>query len=292
MPPATIAPVPLAFFRRDGEVFHPLDLARSSWSAEQAHGVAVSGLLARAAEQAVVDLGRRDELRPARWSVDLFRPVRIEPCTVRAEVVRAGSRLVLVDAVLEQGGEPMARASATFLRPSEDAPGDIWTPDLERPTPPPIELAPPTDLPHVPFFRSDAGWTQRFREHQSAAQHSQWTTAPGIVADEPRTGFQSVAAAADGANLVTNWGAGGVQHINADLTLTLVREPAGASLGLTVVDRLEVDGIVVGTVAVYDREGPLGSVVVTALANTRRAIDFSAVRFGEDGSRERTEPGA
>lgn len=280
---------PFAFFAPDEAGYRPLWLAQSSWSAEQAHGVAVSGLLAHAAEQAVVVHGRREELRPARWSVDLFRPVRMTPCTTRAEVLRSGGRLLLVDVVLEQNGEPVARASATFLKPTENAPGRTWAPDLERPAAPPVEVAPPTTDPHVPFFRSGGEWSQRFKEHQNAGQHSQWTTVPTVVDGQPRTPFVAAAAAADGANLVANWGADGVQHINADLTLTLVREPEGVSLGLTVVDRLEVDGIVVATVAVYDRRGPLGSVVVTGLSNLRRAIDFAGVRVGEEG---RTEPGA
>lgn len=296
-------PAQIAFFRadaaagQDGEVLVPLDLARSSWNAEQAHGVAVSGALARGAQVALRGLGRPD-LRVAKWSVDLFRPVTIAPCTVRSTVVREGPRLALVDVVLTQDGEPRARASALALAASANPPAAIWTPTAdpaareERPVPPPEEVAPPTDVPHVPFFRSDAGWSQRFGDHQNAGPHAEWATTPRVVAGEEHSPFLAAACVADAANLVTNWGEAGVGHINADLTMTLVREPIGFSLGVAVRDRLEQDGIVVGTTTLFDRAGVLGTVVVTAMANTRRQIDFSAVSYRDDGTRTRPEPGA
>ena len=46
----------------------PLPLAQSLWRSDQMHGVAVSGLLARALELAVDDAGRSD-LVPARYHV-------------------------------------------------------------------------------------------------------------------------------------------------------------------------------------------------------------------------------
>lgn len=297
MDPAS--PDTIAFFRAEsadasatggaGEQLVPLALARSSWSAEQAHGVAVSGALARTAEAELRRSGR-DDLRITKWSVDLFRPVRMQPVVPTAVLVRQSSRLALIDVVLHQDGEPVARASALALAPSETPPAPIWTPSLERPTPPPAELAPVTDVPHVPFFRSASEWSQSFADHQNAGPHTEWATTPRVVAGEAHSPFQAAACVADAANLVTNWGEGGVGHINADLTMTLVRPPVGVSLGVQVLDRLEQDGIVVGTTTIFDREGVLGTVVVTAMANTRRQIDFSTVRYRDDGTR--TEPGA
>lgn len=294
-------PAQIAFFRaettEDGERLVPLDLSRSSWNEAQAHGVAVSGALARGAQQALRAAGRTD-LRVAKWSVDLFRPVLMAPCEVRATLVRESARLALIDVVLLQDGEARARASALHLLPSETPSGPIWTASPEPagredlPEPPPLELAPVTDAPHVPFFRSEGGWSQRFGEHQNAARHAEWTTTPRVVAGEPSHPFLAAACVADAANLVTNWGAEGVGHINADLTMTLVREPVGVSLGVVVRDRLESDGIVVGTTTIFDRAGVLGTVVLTAMANTRRRIDYQNVRFRDDGSRSQVEPGA
>lgn len=37
--------------------------------------------------------------------------------------------------------------------------------------------------------------------------------------------------------------------------------------------------------AVFDRRGPLGTVVVAALADARRTVDLSAVSYSDDGRR-------
>jgi len=111
-----------AWFDRAGDVFTPRPLARSMWHENHVHGVAVAGLLARAMEEAVTGLGRTD-LVPVRFHVDLFRVARMVASTATATVVREGPRLLLLDAVFEQGDRRVARASAVFLKPSQSAPG-------------------------------------------------------------------------------------------------------------------------------------------------------------------------
>jgi hypothetical protein len=281
-------PLELSFFVADGDLLVPTDMARSMWSDDQMHGVAVSGALARCAEQAVRSAGRTD-LVGVRSTVDLFRAATMDPCLLTAEVVRESPRLCLVDVTLTQGERRVARAGALFLKPTTSAPGEIWSPS-ERPVPPPEDIAPPTDEPHVPFFFSSAGWSQNFGEHQDASRKQSWNSAIPVVAGERPSGFVAAAAVADGASLVTNWGSGGVEYINTDVTLTLAREPVGLQIGLSAVDRVERDGIAVGTAAVFDRTGPIGTAVVTSLSNTRRSIDFQQVAYRDDG--ERTVPGA
>ncbi len=267
------------------DVLHPTGLARSSWSREQVHGVAISGALARTAERTLAGLGR-DDLRPARHSVDLFRPAAMTPFHLTAEVVREGPRICLVDVTLRQDDQRVARASVLFLAVAAPASGELWSPARdERHQPPPVEVAPPTDQPRVPFVRSDAGWSQRFGEHQNAALKTSWSSAVPVVAGESLTPFQAAAATADGASLVTNWGSEGVKHINTDITLALARLPRGVEVGLAAIDRVEHDGIAVGTAAVFDREGPIGEVVMTSIVNARRSVDFNRVEYDDDGTR-------
>jgi acyl-coenzyme A thioesterase PaaI-like protein len=280
-------PTEPAFFLADGDLLVPTDMARSMWSENQMHGVAISGALARCGEQAVRSAGRAD-LVGVRSTVDLFRAATMDPCLLTSEVVREGPRLCLVDVMLAQGGRPVARSSALFLKPTASAPGEIWSPS-ERASPPPEDVAPPTDDPHVPYFFSSAGWSQNFGQHQNASRKQSWNSAIPIVAGERLTGYVAAAAVADGASLVTNWGSGGVAYINTDVTLTLAREPVGTEIGLSAVDRIEQDGIAVGTVAVFDRTGPIGTAVVSSLSNAKRAIDFEKVTHPYD---ERAVPGA
>ena len=277
----------LSLFQLDGDALVPTGIARSMWSTNQMHGVAISGALARTIEQRVVEAGR-EELRPARMTVDLFKPATMDPCVVTAEVVREGRRICLVDAVLTQGGVRVARASAIFLKATASAPGEVWTPS-ERPAPPPLDVAPVSTEPRVPYFHSDGGWSQTFSEHQDASRKASWNTALPVVAGEPVTPFQGVAAMADGASLVTNWGDKGVEYINTDITLTLARLPEGLEIGLAAVDRVEHDGIAVGTAAVFDRSGTLGTAVVTSLVNAHRTVDFEGVEYADNGERRTTK---
>ena len=274
----------LSFFTRDGADLVPAPLACSMWSDDQMHGVALSGALAWAAEQALADAGRTD-LRPARWAVDLFRPARMAPCTLTTEIEREGRRICLVDVILSQGGERVARGTATFLKPSERTPGEVWEP-ADHPAPPPEDVVPPaTSEPRAPYVRSSVDWSQNFLEHQNADRKTSWSTAVPVVPDQPLTGFQAAASTADGASMVTNWGTRGVEYINTDITLTLAREPDGIEIGLLATDRVEHDGIAVGTAAIFDRRGPLGTVMVAALANAGRTVDLGSVSYTDDGRR-------
>lgn len=272
----------LSFFRADGAHLVPTELAKSGWGDNHLHGVAVGGALARGVERLVADLGR-DDLRPARVTVDLFRPATMAPCEVTADVVREGRRICVVDSQLTQGGQPVARASAVFLAVAANTEGEVWSPQ-ERPVPPPLEVAPHTDRPHYPFLHSESGWSQDFAEHQNASHKQSWSSAVPIVAGEQITPFQAAAALADGASLVTNWGSRGVEYINTDITLTLARQPDGVEIGLSAADRVEYDGIAVGTAAVFDRTGPLGTAVVTSVANAMRAVDVGGLEHADDGT--------
>ena len=274
----------LGFFTLDGERLVPEPHASSLWSADQRHGVAAGGAMARAAE---ARLAERPDLAPVRFTVDLFRPVRMQPCELRTRVVREGRRLGLVDVELVQDDQTMARAATLFLAPSEPAAGRVWEPsDAQHPLePPPEELAPPTDEPRPPYFASDGRWTADFGDHQNAGRKSSWNPAMPIVVGERATPFQAAASVADGASLVSNWGEAGIEHINTDLSLTLTRQPESTEIGLVALDRTTHAGIASGVAAMFDRVGRCGTVTVTSLVNSRRTVDLGSVADSEDGTR-------
>jgi hypothetical protein len=274
----------LAMFTLEDDRLVPAEIARSLWKHDQMHGVAVSGALARALELRLTELGR-DDLRPARYTVDLFQPARMAPCTVETKVIREGRRICLIDAVLLQEGERVARASCIFLLATESPKGEVWTP-VDHPQPPPEDVVPPSDEPRVPHFSSESPWSQSFPDHQNAGRKQTWQAGLPVVDGEVGTPFQSVASIADGTSMVVNWGTEGVKFINTDITLALARRPVSREIGLSATDRVEHDGIAVGTVEVFDRAGPLGTAMVTALANASRPIDFGEMEFEDDGSRK------
>ena len=121
-----------SYFTADGETLTPTDLASSLWDDQQIHGVATSGAMARAIERSV----DRPDLRPARYTLDMFRAASTKPFTVETRVVRESKRILLIDAVLRQAGEDMARAGCVWLKPTQDPDGDVWHPE-DMPSPPP-----------------------------------------------------------------------------------------------------------------------------------------------------------
>ncbi|MCW2754042.1 MAG: hypothetical protein JWQ32_1453 [Marmoricola sp.] len=270
-----------ALFRLEGDVLIPQNIARSLWRADQMHGVATSGALARELENRVVVAGR-DDLRPARYTVDLFRAPSMGPCSMASTVIREGSRLMLVDATLAQEGEVVARASALFLKATENPTGTVWGP-TDAPQPPPVEIAAISEEPRVPIFFSDGvGWSQNFAEHQNGGRKQTWQTALGIVVGEKPTPFQGLAGAADSTSMVVNWGTEGVQYINTDITLAISRVPVSQEIGITATSWYSHDGIATGTATVFDRLGPVGTSTVTSIANAKRSVDFTQHDFSED----------
>lgn len=277
----------LAFFHAEGDQLIANDMARSLWSHDQMHGVAIGGAVARALEMTLNGIDRGD-LRAARYNVDMFKAVSMTlPCEFRGRVVREGPRIALIDAELIQDGEPRCRATGLFLKPRENPDGELWTPEHDL-APPPPEAADESDERKPPVFYSETeGWSSDFMQHQNGSRKIVWQTALPVVEDEEVTPFQAACSAADTVTLATNWGAQGVQHINTDVVLSLSRAPYGRELGFAALTRSETDGIASGSCVVYDRRGVLGSAITTSLANARRTVDFTRVEIPEDGSAAR-----
>lgn len=263
---------PMAYYRLElsasGEHLVPEPDAVATWSAAgQIGGTAVSGALARAAEQRADLLSDPERFRPVRWNVDLFRPADLVPSTVSTTVVRAGRRLRLLDARFLQGNIVTARASLLLIATGSEVTATTWT----APSDPFAPLPFPTGAHR--WFSEDVGWTCSPTTHPNASRKAVRMDPVDIVQGEKPTPFQNVAALVDAANLVANWGERGVEYINADLVLHLSRTPAQVGgLVLATTHRAEGGGIAVGAVSVSDEHGPLGSVIVDAVANSAHAV--------------------
>lgn len=269
----TETPVTPAFFRSTADGFAAEPFAVSRWSPDMVNGAALCGLIARALEN---DHGAEGFV-PARLTVDLFRPARTAPLTTRTTAVRDGNRIRVADGELLQDGSTVARASVVFLRPSQQPPGQVWT-RAHRPAPPPHATVPgPDELVH-PYFGSDDhphGWSRSMHEHQGAGRKRMWAQHLPVVVGEEPSPFVRAAMAGEPTSLMTNWGTEGVGFINVDLTLVLARLPEGVEVGIEADDHISADGVAVGTTTMFDRRGPIGTCVVSALANARRQVDFA-----------------
>ncbi|MFC4127594.1 hypothetical protein [Nocardia rhizosphaerae] len=133
-----------------------------------------------------------------------------------------------------------------------------------------------------PLFKSGTNdWTADFAANHNADRKAVRQSLPPLVAGEAITPFQRAAILGDVTNHVCHWGSAGAGYINADVTVSLARLPVGYEVGLRADSTIAADGLSVGSATLYDRIGPVGTCVVTALSNVRRRIDFAATSVAE-----------
>jgi acyl-coenzyme A thioesterase PaaI-like protein len=263
--------MPEAFFTVDGDSYVPGPLARGPWGAAMG-GQIVGGLLGWGIERSGIEA----DLQPARVTVDLLRPVLLEPVQIRTSVQREGRRIKLVDGALLQGGTTVARASALFLRRGDHPDGEVWSGPVEMP---PIPMNSDGFPPDMPFFiwgyganpveggRGMAEW------EQSHAQKFAWVRVfRPIVQGHPLTPFSRLAFVGDTTSSLTHWGTGGLRYINADYTVTASRLPDGEYLGLAAQSHYGTAGVAAGSATLFDRHGPFGTSSALALAQPAEAF--------------------
>lgn len=262
--------VPMTFFRPGGSwaSLTPLPCAASAWGAgDSVRGMASSAVLARQVLATLAAEGLQD-VSPARWTADLSRPTRMEPLKTRGRVLRAGRRLVLVDAeLLQRDDQVMARARAVFVRPGAAAKGEVWEEQHALPVPP-ADLLPRPDDSRVYWTQGD-GWSAQRASHSNVHRKALWEFPFELVSGEKLDPFVFATGAADLASVVTQTGDAGQQHINVDMSLLMVRMPEclERGIGVTAIHRMSEEGQAVGTAILHDVTGPIGTASVAALQN-------------------------
>jgi hypothetical protein len=245
--------------------FVPAPHARGPWGEDSLHGRILAGLFAREFERTHGDPG----FQPARLTVDLFRLPRIQPLTVRVDVVREGRRIRVLAGVIESEGREVARAIGVWLRRGEPHTGRVWSPEPWDAPPP--DATPPTPPREGGF---DPPWEMRpigGPAFGTAGRKRAWLRdTRELVAGEPLSPFARVALAADIASPMANSGEDGLAYVNADITLYLHRLPVGEWLGFDVTHHHAAEGVAVGGCAIHDETGPIGTSNVSAVVNARR----------------------
>lgn len=251
------------YFVRDETRFAPTAVARGGWGPSMS-GHVVGGILAWALEGAVDD----PELHPARLTVDLPAPAALEPFELRTQVHHERRRLLLAEVTLVQRGEPVARASALFLRRGQQPDGRVWSQPIQMP-----QLPTEPDGTQPTLFLRTYGWGGELQNPDPA-----WDTAGPkytwlhetrpLIDDEPLTPFTRAALCADVTAAIANWGTKALQFINVDYTLTLSRLPEGPYIGLAALTHYSDHGVANGSAVVVDHKGPVGSAVAVSIAHS------------------------
>jgi hypothetical protein len=272
--PAGESPVTAA----DAERLVATDLARGPWDPEAQHGGAPAALLVRAFER---EAGG-EHLVLARVTYELLRPVPLGVLEVRAEVVRPGRRVQLLEATLrtEDGIEVMRaralrvqRADAAALAAVQShgpglspAPGAAGGPEagrrIEFPSRGGRMFA--TDAMDIRFLSGS---------YLELGPATAWfRLRPPLVAGEAPSPLQRLAAAADfgnGISSVLPWD--GYVFINPDLTIYLERSPVGEWILLESETRLGREGIGLSESQIYDERGRVGRAIQALLVTPRAA---------------------
>ncbi|WP_197501336.1 thioesterase family protein [Mycobacterium sp. 852002-51057_SCH5723018] len=267
--------MPEALFTVDGDSYLPGAMTRGPWGAAMG-GQNVGGLLAFGIERSGIDA----DLQPARLTVDLLRPVLLEPIQIRTSVQREGRRIKLVDGALVQNGTTVARASALFLRRGEHPDGQVWSGPVEMPPLPTDSSGFPADMAFLIWgYGASMKGSPGIAAGEWEQDHSQkfaWTRLfRPLVHGHPLTPFVRLAFVGDVTSSLTHWGTGGLRYINADYTVTASRLPDGEFLGLAAQSHYGTAGVATGTATLFDRHGPIGSSTALALAQPAYAFQPS-----------------
>lgn len=250
----------------EGVELQPTEWAVGPWSADTLQGSAFGGVLVRTLERE----GGAPGMMLARLSFDLWRPVTRERLTPSVAVLREGRKARTVEASLAQGGKPVARCTAVFLKadPASTPPGAVPRPpaagpDEGRPVPAQVRN-------WSPFFtgvetRLVAG------DLLKPGPASAWFDfRRPLVGGEPNSPFVHAVSAADlasGISAVVDLQAW--SFINADLTVVFWRVPEPPWMLLEAETFVGGAGTGVAQGRLSDRQGPFGACAQTLLFDRR-----------------------
>jgi len=254
------------FFIPDGERVVATESTRGPWSRHHQHGGPPAALLARAMEGLA---GEGTAL--ARLTFDFLRPVPIAPLALRAEVTRAGAKVLRLQAALvAPDGTTCVQASAVALRTTpalSEALGDL------EPAPPPPEASAPFEF---PFFVDPVGYHSAV---EVRIARGTWGKGPvaawmrprvPLVAGEVPSPLQRLLVAADSASgLAVVLDHTRYTFVNADLTVAVHRALQGEWLCLDAATVAEAHGIGLTRARLWDGHGPLGVSLQTCLVERR-----------------------
>ncbi len=259
--------MPTALYERDGDLFVPSELTRGPWSPDAQHGGAPGALLATLAHE----FEGGDGMSLVRLTIELLRPVPLTPLRVTAALERPGYKVQLIALSMYAGDREVARARALRIRNQPVELPDGLTGD-----------APPRGPEHgthnlPPWHRAN----EEIGFHNRAVEHSfveGGFDRPGPCIDWIRLRVPVIAgrdiapaaralAAADFGNGVS-WEldrADGYSFINPDITVYMLRPPAGEWVCLEARSRFDASGIGLAESLLWDERGVLGRSVQSLL---------------------------
>ena len=223
------------------------------WSPHSQHGGPPSALLARAMERCAP----RPETMISRMTVELLGAVPVDEVEVRAEVVRPGRSVELLEAELRAGGRLAARARAwRVLR----AAGDGIPPRAAAPPPLPAQAHGAEAEGWSGGYLQAVEWRFARGDFLSPGPATAWTRlrVPVVEGEEPSPLQRVLAVADSGSGVSAELDIRGWLFINPELTVHLHREAVGEWVCLDAATAVTPGGAGLATSVLSDEQGPLG----------------------------------
>lgn len=266
-----------ALFVRDGEHFVPTDRARGPWAYDTLHGSPVAALIAFCVEQRLIEMSGRaqqapevaGELRIARQTIDLFRPVPYGHLSVEVEPIREGRRIAVFRSQLSCDGRLLTQATTLCLRADEQL-GSVGADHAVEPPPLPDEAIPNKVDRVGNRWVSYPGTLEMRHIVPPGGERAPlvWLRNDARVVDEvPLSPAVRAAGIADFVSPFANMQPGRSGYVNADITLHLHRPPVGEWHFLRVVSRGAADGVATAQAVLGDRSGAYGGSSAASLIN-------------------------
>ncbi|MBW5483101.1 thioesterase family protein [Streptomyces bambusae] len=246
------------FFQRlGGGRFLAGPFTRGPWDENSQHAGPPAALLGRAVDERP---GAREDMRIARITYEILRPVPLGAVEVTTSVLRAGRGTEVVEAVLTpEGGAPAMVARALRVRTAaEPVPAVLPGPEL----PPPGEVDP------TPFFPLpwDVGYHTAVETRFTRGAFLE--PGPGtcwmrmqvpLIGGEETRPLDRVLVAADSANgIAAVLDITSYVFVNSDLTVHLHRHPVGEWVCVEAATSVDPAGIGLVDSRLHDEKGPIG----------------------------------
>lgn len=258
---------PEAFYVADGDAFRATELTRGPWDEAGQHAGPPCALLGR-----TIDMAGEIDGQLARITYEILRPVPIARLEARAEIVRPGRNVELVEGALTHDGQDVIRARAWRIRTAElDLDRD---PDEPDPPPGPDEGG-ESDFFPVPW---DVGYhtAVEMKLVRGAFVEPGPATAwirmrvPLIEGERPSPRDRVLVAADSGNGVSAALDYRAWTFINTDLTVNLRRLPEGEWVCLDAVTYADRHGIGMSDTRLHDQRGMIGRATQALLIAPRK----------------------
>ena len=253
-------------FRVDGDRVVTSPDAAGPWDPRMQHGSAPAALVVWAAEAIPTPV----PMRIARVTIDLMRPVPVAPLTVSSEILRDGRKIQLCGVRLLADG--VLVVSATVLKIKQQAaelPPDVAALPVDLPGPD-ESIVEPGNLANSPFVKNISMRAARGRFGVLGPGAIWFRVNQPLIAGVAVSQAMRAVVASDFSNGVSpaldfsRW-----TFINADLTVSLAREPVGDWVLLDSESWIGPDGAGLAMSRLADQRGYFGRTVQNLVIERR-----------------------